>query len=452
MSQLRVLCLRPFRVFIAVLVGLCFGLQSALAQSGGIAIVRDAEIEQLLKDYAAPVLKAAGLGNSGIEIIIVNDPSFNAFVTGRRIFMYTGALMMTESPNEIIGVMAHEAGHIAGGHQFRLREKLDAARTIAILSSLIGAGAMAAGAASGDSGVAQVGSGIMTAGGEVARRGLLAYQRGEESAADASAVVYLNKTGQSAKGMITTFERLSKSMQFNSQVDPYQLSHPMPRERIQALRTEAMASQYFETLDKPALQERHSLVRAKIAAYAGGAGALRRIFRDNASLPARYGDAITSTLTGNPASAVKKTQALVKERPKNPFFHEILGDALLRANKPQEAAKAYGQAIKLMSGKASLIRIQQGRALLAAGDTEAAIKTLETGVSYDSRSADGYGALAQAYGAVGRIGEAELATAEMNYNSGRFQEAQKFAIRAQTKLQKNSPEWKRAQDIIKFKK
>ena len=222
MSQLRVLCLRPFRVFIAVLVGLCFGLQSALAQSGGIAIVRDAEIEQLLKDYAAPVLKAAGLGNSGIEIIIVNDPSFNAFVTGRRIFMYTGALMMTESPNEIIGVMAHEAGHIAGGHQFRLREKLDAARTIAILSSLIGAGAMAAGAASGDSGVAQVGSGIMTAGGEVARRGLLAYQRGEESAADASAVVYLNKTGQSAKGMITTFERLSKSMQFNSQVDPYQ--------------------------------------------------------------------------------------------------------------------------------------------------------------------------------------------------------------------------------------
>ncbi len=443
---------RIFRVLLAFSFGITFGLQQAFAQGGGIAVVRDAEIEQLLREYAAPVLKASGLANSGIEIIIVNDPSFNAFVTGRRIFINTGALMITESPNEIIGVMAHEAGHIAGGHQFRMREKLDAARTMSILSSLIGVGAIAAGAASGDSGIAQAGSGIMAAGGELAKRGLLAYQRSEESAADASAVVYLTKTGQSAKGMITTFERLSKGMQFNSGLDPYQLSHPMPRERIEALRTEATASPYFETLDKPSLQERHSLVRAKIAAYTGGAGALRRIFKDKATLPARYGDAILSTLSGDPVSAVKKAQSLVKERSKNPFFHEILGDALLRANKPKDAAKSYGQAIKLMSGRASLIRIQQGRALLAAGETEAAIKTLETGVSYDTRSADGYGALAQAYGAVGRIGEAELATAEMNFNSARFQEAQKFAIRAQTKLPKGSPEWQRAQDIIKFKK
>ncbi|MGL4405412.1 MAG: M48 family metalloprotease, partial [Notoacmeibacter sp.] len=320
------------------------------------------------------------------------------------------------------------------------------------LSNIIGIGAMAAGAASGDSGVAQAGSGLVSAGSEVARRGLLAYQRSEESAADASGVVYLTNTGQSAKGMLTTFERLAKSMQFNSKVDPYQISHPLPRERIEALRTDAMASPYFDNLDKPALQERHSLMRAKIAAYTGGAGALRRMFKDNTSISARYGDAILSTLAGNPASAVKKAQSLVKERPKNPYFHEVLGDALLRANKPKDASNAYGQAIKLMSGRASLVRIAQGRALLAAGETEAAIKTLETGISYDSRSADGYGALAQAYAAVDRIGEAELATAEMNYNSGRFQEAQKFAIRAQAKLPKNSPEWQRAQDIIKFKK
>jgi predicted Zn-dependent protease len=292
----------------------------------------------------------------------------------------------------------------------------------------------------------------VAAGGEVAKRGLLAYQRSEESAADASAVIYLTKTGQSAKGMLTTFERLAKGMQFNNKVDPYQISHPLPRERVDALRTEAMASPFFDTLDKPALQERHQLTRAKIAAYSGGSGALKRLFKDNSSLPARYGDAILSTLAGNPGSAIKKAQALIKERPKNAFFHEVLGDALLRANKPKDAAKSYGQAIKLMSGRASLIRIQQGRALLAAGETEAAIKTLETGVSYDSRSADGYAALAQAYGAVGRIGEAELATAEMNFNVARFQEAQKFAIRAQTKLEKGSPEWQRAQDIIKFKK
>jgi predicted Zn-dependent protease len=439
-----------FNSILALAIGLAVTVQPVLAQ--GVSVVRDAEIEQLLKEYAGPVLKAAGLSNSGIEIIIVNDPSFNAFVTGRRIFVYTGALLATETPNEIIGVLAHEAAHIAGGHQFRMREKLDAARTMAIISSIIGMGTLAAGAASGDGGVAQVGSGIVSAGGEVARRGLLAYQRGEESAADASAVVYLTKTGQSAKGMLTTFERLANGMQFNSGVDPYQMSHPMPRERVEALRTEAMASKYFDAADKPGLQERHELMRAKIAAYTGGSGALRRLFKDPSTLAARYGDAVLSNIAGNPASAVKKAQALIKERPKNAYFYEALGDAYLRGNKPKDAAKAYGQSIKMTAGKSSLMRISQGRALLAAGDTEAAIKALETGISYDTRSADGYGALAQAYGAVGRIGEAELATAEMNYNSGQFKEAQKFAIRAQSKLPNGSPEWLRAQDIIKFKK
>jgi predicted Zn-dependent protease len=391
-----------FNSILALAIGLAMTVQPVLAQ--GVSVVRDAEIEQLLKEYAGPVLNAAGLSNSGIEIIIVNDPSFNAFVTGRRIFVYTGALLATETPNEIIGVLAHEAAHIAGGHQFRMREKLDAARTMAILSSIIGMGTLAAGAASGDGGVAQVGSGIVSAGGEVARRGLLAYQRGEESAADASAVVYLTKTGQSAKGMLTTFERLANGMQFNSGVDPYQMSHPMPRERVEALRTEAMASKYFDAIDKPSLQERHELMRAKIAAYTGGSGALRRLFKDPSSLAARYGDAVLSNIAGNPASAVKKAQALIKERPKNAYFYEALGDAYLRANKPTDAAKAYGQSIKMTAGKSSLMRISQGRALLAAGDTEAAIKALETGISYDTRSADGYGALAQAYGAVGRIG------------------------------------------------
>ena len=193
-------------------------------------------------------------------------------------------------------------------------------------------------------------------------------------------------------------------------------------------------------------------MRAKIAAYTGGAGALRRLFKDPSTLAARYGDAVLNNIAGNPASAIKKAQALIKVKPKNPYFYEALGDAYVRANKPNDAAKVYGQALKLTPGRSSLIRIAQGRALLAAGETEAAIKALETGISYDTRSADGYGALAQAYGAVGRIGEAELATAEMNYNIGQFKEAQKFAIRAQTKLPNGSPDWMRAQDIIKFKK
>jgi predicted Zn-dependent protease len=425
-------------------------LGPALAQ-GRVAVVRDAEIEALLRDYTAPILKAAGLANSGIEVVIVNDPSFNAFVTGRRIFIFTGALMMTETPNEIIGVIAHEAGHIAGSHQFRLRERLDAARTMSIVASLLGIGAVVGGAASGDGQVAQAGAGIAAAGNEVARRGLLAYQRSEESAADKSAIQYLDKTGQSAAGMLITFERLADLMQFNSNVDPYQMSHPLPRERINALRESAIASPNFSKMDSDALQARHDLMRAKIAAYTGGQGALSRIFRDRDSAPARYGAAILATLAGSPADAIKKAQALTKSQPKNPYFHEVLGDAYLRANKTKEAAAAYSTANKLAGGRSNLLRMAQGRAYLAAGDAEAAVKALETAMEYDKRSADGWQALAQAYGMLKRTGEAELATAEMHFNRGAFKEAKKFATRAQQRMPSGSPDWLRAQDILNFK-
>src|SRR5690606_24077503 len=147
-------------------------------------------------DYARPILEAAGLGKSGIEIILINDPSFNAFVTGRRIFMNTGTLMMAETPNEIIGVLAHEAGHIAGGHQQRLREQLARAQTMAVIATLLGAGAVAAGAATGADGLAQSGAGIATGGMEAARRSVLAYQRTEETTADRAAITYLERTGQ----------------------------------------------------------------------------------------------------------------------------------------------------------------------------------------------------------------------------------------------------------------
>src|SRR5690606_21606614 len=144
-------------------------------------LVRDAEIEALVAEYARPILEASGLGKSGIEIVLVNDDSFNAFVAGRRIFVNTGALLMSETPNEIIGVIAHEAGHIAGGHQQRLREQLSRAQTMAIISTILGAGAMVAGAQAGSDGLARSGTGILMGGTEAARRSLLSYQRTEEA-------------------------------------------------------------------------------------------------------------------------------------------------------------------------------------------------------------------------------------------------------------------------------
>lgn len=443
-----------FRLLVAFALSLAFALP-AHAQRG-IAVVRDAEIEALVADYARPILQAAGLSRSGIEIVLVNDPSFNAFVAGRRIFINTGALLQAETPNEIIGVLAHEAGHIAGGHQQRLREQLARAQTMAILATILGAGAMVAGAQSRSDGLAKGGTGILTGGSELARRSLLSYQRTEEATADRSAITYLEKTGQSARGMLKTFERLAAGMTLSGvRVDPYQISHPMPQERIAHMETLAKASRYFERKDPPALQQRHDMIRAKIAAYTQGHAAAGRLFRNNPrSAPALYADAIGTFLSGNPRAAVGKIDALVKAQPQNAYFHEMRGEILMKAGRPAEAADAFARAMRLDPHKSGIIQIGYGQALLANGKPDSvrkAVVELQAGLGRAKEFAAGYRYLAQAHGQLGNIGEAELATAEGHFYSGNYRDAKLFAARAQQKVARGSPSWVRAQDIINFK-
>lgn len=428
----------------------------ARAQSRSVPIVRDAEIEALVTDYATPIVKTAGLGKQAIRIVLVNNPSFNAFVDGRRIFINTGALLQAETPNEIIGVLAHETGHLAGGHQFKLREQLANAKTMAVVAGLLGAGAMVAGAASRQGGLAQAGAGVAMGGTEVAMRSLLNYQRTEEMAADRSAITYLASTGQSAKGMLTTFERFSSALSLTgTRMDPYRISHPLPRERIANLETLARASPYFDKLDSPALQQRHDLMRGKIAAYTGGGASVLQTFRkDPRNIGARYGDAIATYLNGSSQSALSKIDALIKEQPKNPYFQEIRGEILLKQNKAADAATAFQKAGTLDSRKSSLIRMSYGRALMLTGtpaNLKASINEIKAGIGRDRESPAGYGYLAQAYGQLGDMPRSDLASAEEKYYSGKIQEAQIFATRAQRGLKNGSPEWIQAQDIISTK-
>ncbi|KXO76635.1 M48 family metalloprotease [Brucella anthropi] len=431
----------------------------AFAQSrgGGVPIVRDAEIEALVADYAAPILKAAGLGGRGVRVILVNSQSFNAFVDGRRIFINTGAIMQAETPNEIIGVIAHESGHLAGGHQERLREQLSRARNMAIIGMLLGVGAGVAGAASGSGNAAGAGAGIAMGSSEVAMRSVLNYQRTEEMTADRLAVNYLNATGQSTKGMLDTFERFASALSLTgTQIDQYRISHPLPRERIANLEELARKSPYFNKADSPALQMRHDMARAKIAAYSGNMGALQRMFRSNpGGLPARYGNAITTFLNGSARAALPKFDVLIKEQPKNPYFQEMRGEVLLKANDAAGAAKAFQKAVSLDPRKSPLLRMSYGRALMLTGakaNMPTAIKEIKTGIASDPEFPGGYGYLAQAYGQQGDMALADLATADMNYYSGKLQQAQIFAIRAQKQMKPRSPEWLRAQDIINAKK
>src|SRR6185295_2156279 len=208
---------------------------SAPAQENkGPPLLRDTEIEQLLREYTRPILRAAGLEKQNIQVVIINDPGFNAFVAdGRRIFVNYGALMKSETPNQIIGVLAHETGHLAGGHLSKMREQLAQAQTQMIIAMLLGAGAMVAGPSSG---LANAGAAAISGPQEMIRRSLLSYVRQQEENADRAGVKFLTATGQSAKGMYETFKRFTNDSLFAARgADPYLQSHPMPAERVAAL-------------------------------------------------------------------------------------------------------------------------------------------------------------------------------------------------------------------------
>ncbi len=438
-----------FRVSLFVLSVIAFVLNpfinSAQAQRG-LPLVRDAEIEALLQDYTGPIFKAAGINKRGVEVFLLNRNEFNAFVTGTRMFINTGAIMQADTPNEIIGVFAHETGHIVGGHLVRLRDRLEKAQFLSVLGVLAGAGAAAAG--SGDAAAA-----IITGSSSLTQRSLLAYQREEELAADRTGVTLLNKTKQSSLGMLNTFKRLGKNPLFSSgRRDPFASSHPAPPQRVALLKTVAQKSPYFNKKDSDSLQLRHDLARAKIAAYAGGGSLVRNIFGKNLNgIAGTYGIAISQFLGGVPRKGLPLMDKLIKKLPNYPYFHEMKGEMLLKSGKPKQAAASFQKAVSLDKRQNGLLRIQLGHALLQTGDQKnlsTSIKTLKTGLARDNYSSAGYGYLARAYGKNGDQVLALAASAQARFLQGNFRDAKQFALRAQPHLKKGSPEWLRLQDII----
>jgi predicted Zn-dependent protease len=448
--------MRSLRKWIGVLVGVAvIAAPAGAAWAQGkqkLALIRDAEIEALLKDYTAPLFKAANLGAGAVEVLIVNDPRFNAFVTGRRMFVNTGALVVSRTPNEIIGVIAHETGHIIGGHQMRLRDRVEKANVLAALSMIAGAGvALAGGEAGGAAGAA-----IAAGGQSAALRELLAYKRSEEAAADAAAVALLSKTGQSARGMLKTFERFQQEVLFSkSRVDPYLQTHPMPRERFTMVESLGKAEPYFDTADPAALQLRHDMARAKIVAYSGNGGDLQSVFRDNPQGPAaRYGLAIALHLRGSDREALPMIDRLIQEVPDHAYLHEMRGEILLRAGDARNALAAFRKAIALDRHKSGLVRANLGLAMLETRDPaliDAAIGEIKGGLVRDPDNSRGYGMLARAYAAKGEETLARAYAAEEAFHAGALGDAIRLAKLAQPKLKNGSPEWLRMQDILDYK-
>jgi predicted Zn-dependent protease len=441
-------------------VALALAPMAALAQENrGPPVLRDAETEQLLRDYTRPILRAAGMEKQNIQMVIINQSVFNAFVAdGRRIFVNYGAILQSETPNQIIGVMAHETGHLAGGHLAKMREQMAQAQTQMIIAMLLGAGAIAAGAGSGGgagSGLANAGAAMMSAPGEVIRRTLLSYVRQQEENADKAGVKFLTATGQSARGMHETFKRFTDESLFAARgADPYVQSHPMPAARVAALEELARSSPYWDKKDDPALQLRHDMVRAKISAFMERQDTVyRRYPLSNNSLPARYAHAIATYRHGDLRSALTQIDALIQQQPNNPYFYEVRGQALLEGGKPLEAIAPLRKAVQL-SNNAPLIEMLLGQALVAADNkayTDEAITILRAALARESEAPIGYMQLAMAYGRKGDYAQADLASAQAAYLRGDNKTARDLASRAKTRFAIGTPGWVKADDIVSAK-
>jgi predicted Zn-dependent protease len=427
-------------------------------QQKGPPVLRDTEAEALLRDYTRPILRAAGLEKQNIQIVIINESVFNAFVAdGRRIFVNYGAMMQSETPNQIIGVLAHETGHLAGGHLAKLHEQLAQAQTQMIIALMLGVGALAAGARGGNSnsGLANAGAAAIAGPQEMIRRSLLSYQRQQEENADRAGVKFLTATGQSAKGMYDTFKRFTNDSLFAAHgADPYVQSHPMPAERVAALEELARSSPYWDKKDDPALQLRHDMVRAKISAFMERQDTVyRRYPLSNETVPARYARAITTYLHGDLRSALAQIDGLIAQQPANPYFYELRGQALLEAGKPLEAIPALRRAVQL-SNNAPLIEMLLGQALVATDNkayTEEAITILRAAVGRETEAPLGYTQLAMAYGRKGDLADADLASAQAAYLRGDNKTARDLASRAKTRFAVGTPGWVKADDIVAAK-
>ncbi len=432
---------------------------AAVAQENkGPPVLRDTETEQLLREYTRPILRAAGLEKQNIQMVIINQGVFNAFVAdGRRIFVNYGAILQSETPNQIIGVMAHETGHLAGGHLAKMREQMAQAQTQMIIAMLLGAGAMVAGAKTGgsNSGLSNAGAAMFSAPGEVIRRNLLSYVRQQEENADKAGVKFLTTTGQSARGMYETFKRFTDESLFAARgADPYVQSHPMPAERVNALQELARSSPYWDKKDDPALQLRHDMARAKISAFMERQETVyRRYPLSNNSLPARYAHAIATYLHGDLRSALAQIDALIQQQPNNAYFHEVRGQALLEGGKPQEAIAPLRKAVAL-SNNSPLIEMLLGQALVATNNnayTDEAIAILRAAVARESEAPIGYIQLAMAYGRKGDYAQADLASAQAAYLRGDSKTARDLASRAKTRFAIGTPGWVKADDIVSAK-
>ena len=429
---------------LAMLLALSFSalIQPAAAQS----ILRDAETEDLFRDMSRPLIEAAGLRPENVEIVLVGDNSINAFVAGGQIvYIHAGLLAAADNANEVQGVIAHELGHITGGHVISSGEGAKAATGIMLLSLLLGAAAMAAGGG-------EAGAGIMAAGQHAAMNKFLAFNRVQESAADQAGASFLNKAGITGKGSLSFFKKL-QNQEFRyaiPQTDDYPRTHPLSGDRIQALEEVYRAVSSWEKAPDPQLEQRFQRVKAKLAGFSDDPKrTLTKFPETDKTVPARYARAYAWHKSAYPDRANAEVDALLQSSPRDPYFLELKGQILLESGKPREALESLRQAIALAPDQ-PLISALFGHALISTednGNFDEAKKVLRSAIVRDNTNPFAWYQLGIVYDREGDVARASLATAERYNLENKPQLALANAEQAMLGIPMGSPDWVRAQDI-----
>jgi predicted Zn-dependent protease len=433
-------------IVVLLLLALAPLLGSQRAQAQGISFIRDAEIERTLRIYANPLFQAAGLNPRGIRIFLVNSKTLNAFVAGgQNMFIFTGLIMETEDPLEIIGVIAHETGHISGGHLASRPQRMEETQTGILVSYLLGLGAALA------SGQPGLGAAVISGGQDLALKGLLRYTRSQESAADQAAITYLNATGQSPRGLMVFMQKLSgqEALLLESQ-DPYLRTHPLSNERVAAFRRAAEDSPYKDTPTPEKLLDLHQRMVAKLVGYLEPLRLVLARYPDSDdSLYARYARAIAYFRAQDLTKALTVTDSLLEDEPDNPFFHEMRGQMLFEFGRLEEALKPYETASGLLPDEPTIL-LSLARVQLELDDpqlNDSALDNLRKVVNKEPDNSFAWRLLATAYSRRDDQAMTIAALAESDFARGDYREAVARAKRAQQLLPSGSAAWLRAQDL-----
>ncbi len=433
------------RIAMAAVAALTLALPPVPARAeDGVALIRDTEIEEILRRDSEPIFKAAGIDSNSIEILLIGGKDMQAFAGPGVMGVYTGLILESENPNQLQGVIAHEVGHLAAGHSVRSGEMTAAGMKPFLLT--MGLGVLAALAGSGEGAAGLIGSASY-----FGTLGAMGYSREQESRADQAGAAMLERAGLSGKGLVEFFDNFRYQEVFQeARRFAYFRSHPLSSSRIETLRHRVEENAHYNTPDTPEAMAEHNIMKAKLDGFLNPTTAITKYTEKDTSYPARYARAIAYYQMKQPDQALKLIDALLTEQPDNPYLWELKGQVLFEFGRAKEAEMPQRKSVELKPD-APLLRINLGQTLIALDDdkkVEEGVGELRKALTQEHDNAAAWRILAQAYDKQGKEGLARLATGEYFFAVGDPQQARVFAMRAREKLDKDTPEWRRATDIV----